>query len=45
LFGSNSPLFYFESALLKIQETGLSESEKDALLEGNARQLLAPVAS
>jgi predicted TIM-barrel fold metal-dependent hydrolase len=41
LFGSNSPLFYFESALLKIQESGLSECTKGALMEGNARQLLA----
>jgi predicted TIM-barrel fold metal-dependent hydrolase len=43
LFGSNFPLFYFESALLKIQESGLPESEKNALMEGNARQLLASV--
>lgn len=40
LFGSNFPLFYFESALLKLQESGLPESEKTAIREGNARQLL-----
>ena len=45
LFGSDFPLFYFESALLKVQESGLPESEKDALREGNARQLRASVAS
>jgi uncharacterized protein len=45
LFGSNFPLFYFESALLKIQESGLPESEKNAILAGNARRLLASVAS
>ena len=40
LFGSNFPLFYFESALLKLQESGLPESVKTAIREGNARQLL-----
>jgi uncharacterized protein len=45
LFGSNFPLFYFESALLKIQESGLPEGAKNAVLEGNARQLLASAAS
>ncbi|MFB3920565.1 MAG: amidohydrolase family protein [Terriglobia bacterium] len=45
LFGSNFPLFYVESALLKVQESGLSEGEKDALFEGNARRLLPPGAS
>ncbi len=44
LFGSNFPLFYFESALLKMQESGLPEDPKSALLEGNARQLLASAA-
>jgi len=42
LFGSNYPLFYFESALLKMQESGLTEVQKNALLEENARLLLAP---
>ncbi len=41
LFGSNYPLFYFESAVLKMQESGLSESQEQALFEGNARRLLA----
>jgi predicted TIM-barrel fold metal-dependent hydrolase len=40
LFGSNYPLFYFESALLKVQESGLPEDQKKALLEGNARRIL-----
>jgi predicted TIM-barrel fold metal-dependent hydrolase len=44
LFGSNFPLFYFESALLKIKESGLPENEVGALQQGNARQLLASVA-
>ncbi len=42
LFGSNFPLFYFEAAVLKIQESALSGSQKQALLEGNARRLLPP---
>ena len=42
LFGSNYPLFYFESALLKMQESGLTETQKNALFEENARLLLAP---
>lgn len=41
LFGSNYPLYAFESAALKVQESGLGETEKQALLEGNARSLLA----
>jgi len=42
LFGSNYPLFYFESALLKMQESGLIEAQKNALFEENGRLLLAP---
>jgi predicted TIM-barrel fold metal-dependent hydrolase len=45
LFGSNFPLFYFESALLKMQESGLSESQKQALFQGNAKRLLAQAVS
>ncbi len=45
LFGSDFPFFYFESALLKMQESGLPESDKDAVMEGNARRLLASPAS
>lgn len=45
LFGSNFPLFYFEAALLKVQESGLNDEQKKALFEGNARRLFAPAAS
>jgi len=41
LFGSHSPFFYFESAELKVQEAGLSEAQKKAVLEGNARRLIS----
>lgn len=41
LFGSNFPLFYFESARLKIAESGLPEEQKNTLLNGNARRILA----
>ena len=40
LFGSHFPLFYFEAAQFKIQESGLSEDKKAMLLEGNARRVL-----
>ena len=40
LFGSNFPLFYFEAALLKVQESGLPLDEKTMLFEGNARRIL-----
>jgi predicted TIM-barrel fold metal-dependent hydrolase len=40
LFGSNFPLFYFEGALLKIQESGLSDEQKSKLFEENANRLL-----
>ena len=42
LFGSNFPLFYFESALLKVEESGLPEDRKTRILEGNARRILPP---
>lgn len=45
LFGSNFPLFYFESALLKLQESGLSDKQQQALFEGNAKRLLAQAAT
>lgn len=45
LFGSNFPLFYLEAALFKMQESGFDEAQKHALMEGNARRLLAPAAS
>ncbi len=41
LFGSNYPLYYFESGMLKVRESAFSDSEKHAVLEGNARRLLA----
>lgn len=41
LFGSHSPFFYFESAKLKVQEAGLSETQKTAVLEGNAKRLIS----
>lgn len=40
LFGSYYPFFYFESALLKVQESGLDEASQKALCEDNARKLL-----
>jgi hypothetical protein len=45
LFGSNYPLFYFESALLKVQESGLPEVQKNALFGENARRLITGAAS
>jgi predicted TIM-barrel fold metal-dependent hydrolase len=44
LFGSHSPFFYFEAALLKVQESGLPEGTKTMLFEGNARRILPPKA-
>jgi uncharacterized protein len=41
LFGSHFPLFYFESALLKIKESGLTEKQEKLVLEENARNLLS----
>lgn len=40
LFGSNFPLFPFEAALLKMQESGLPDAKKAMLFEGNARRIL-----
>ena len=39
LFGSHFPLFYFESALLKVQESGFSEVQRKMIFEENARRL------
>ena len=41
LFGSDFPLFYFESAELKIKEAGLPEEQTRAILNGNASALLS----
>lgn len=40
LFGSHSPLFYFESAELKLIESGLPESVLQQIRSGNAERLL-----
>jgi len=40
LFGSHSPFFYFESALLKMKESALTDSERKSILCENARRLL-----
>jgi predicted TIM-barrel fold metal-dependent hydrolase len=41
VFGSHYPFFYLESALLKMQESGLDESQKTAIFADNAKKLLA----
>ena len=41
LFGSNYPLYYFESSLLKVQEAGLTDEQTKAVFEDTARRLLA----
>jgi hypothetical protein len=41
LFGSHAPLYYFESAILKVKESPLGAPEISALLWENARRLLA----
>jgi predicted TIM-barrel fold metal-dependent hydrolase len=41
LFGSYAPVFYFESALLKLQESPLSGEQLGAIRCANARRLLA----
>jgi hypothetical protein len=42
VFGSNYPLFYLESAVLKVRESGLQAAEERALVEENARGLQGP---
>jgi predicted TIM-barrel fold metal-dependent hydrolase len=41
LFGSNAPLFYFESALLKLKESPLNEEQQRSIRRKNAHHLLA----
>ena len=41
LFGSNYPLYYFESALFKVQESGLTEAQSRAVFAGKRARLLA----
>jgi predicted TIM-barrel fold metal-dependent hydrolase len=41
LFGSHAPLFYFESALLKLKESPLAEEQLGAIRRENASRLLA----
>jgi predicted TIM-barrel fold metal-dependent hydrolase len=43
LFGSYYPFFYFESAVLKVQESGLDEASQKAICMENARRLTASV--
>jgi uncharacterized protein len=40
LFGSNFPLFYFESALLKLREAALGSRDEQAVAGGNAEIVL-----
>jgi predicted TIM-barrel fold metal-dependent hydrolase len=40
VFGSYYPFFVLESALLKLEESGLTESQRAPIISGNARQLL-----
>ncbi|MEN6605079.1 MAG: amidohydrolase family protein [Bryobacteraceae bacterium] len=44
LFGSNSPLYYFDSARLKVREAGLPPAEEQAVLRGNAVRVLGRTA-
>lgn len=40
LFGSHVPLFYWESALLKLTESVLTPEQETAIRYGNSRQLI-----
>jgi len=41
LFGSHTPLFYFESAALKLRESALEPQAEQLIRVGNARRVLA----
>ena len=45
VFGSYAPFFYFESALLKLKESALSEAQAMSIRAANARRLLGSSAS
>jgi predicted TIM-barrel fold metal-dependent hydrolase len=40
LFGSHTPLFYFQSAALKLKESPLTPAQLQAIQSGNARRLI-----
>jgi predicted TIM-barrel fold metal-dependent hydrolase len=40
LFGSHLPLFHLESAILKLQESDLTEAQRNAITHENARRVL-----
>jgi predicted TIM-barrel fold metal-dependent hydrolase len=42
VFGSHSPFQYFESALLKIEESAITGEPRSSILAGNAQRLLKP---
>jgi hypothetical protein len=39
VFGSHFPLFYFQSAALKVREAGFGAADAKAISEDNARRL------
>ena len=41
VFGSYSPMFYFESSALKLHESPLSDAQMRAITYGNARRVMA----
>ncbi len=41
VFGSYSPMFYFESTELKLHESSLSDDQMSAITHGNARRVMA----